>query len=333
MRSRAYILSLMIIIIFAALSLGLLASCTIPSGPVSLGGDRVGLLYIEGIIMSGEPSEFSVFSEGAKSDHIVDVIQQAIDDKGIKALVIRINSPGGSSSASQEIFNAIKRFQSTNRPVIVSMADVAASGGYYVACPADEIFANPSTLTGSIGVAMALAGYEGLFKLLGLEDRSLYAGKFKDIGSPTRPMTDEEKKLLQDLIDQVYNQFWKDVASERGFTEEQKPQVAEGRIFNGEQALAAGLVDKLGGLHEAIARAGVLSGLGEKPVVDRLGKTGLLDQLLGMDAGTKSRPRIIAESLKGPVSDYLQGVNPIYKLWEYILVNPDLIGDQAGLKY
>jgi protease-4 len=332
MRRYSILLPIVILLVFAALCLTLFSSCAMPTGAAGLTGNRVGLLYLEGLIMSGKSSDFPFGSGGVMSDHIVEVIQQAIDDNGVKALVLRINSPGGSSAASQEIFQAIKRFRDTGRPVIVSMSDVAASGGYYVASPANEIFADPSTLTGSIGVAMPLAGYEGLYKLIGLEDRTLSAGQFKEIGSPTRPMTDAEKQMLQDMINQVYDQFWKDVAAERGFKDEQRPDIAEGRIFNGEQAQTVGLVDSLGGLHEAIARAGNLAGLGEKPVVDELGKVGLLDQLLG-NIGTTGANRNVAGVL-GEALDPLQaGENPIYRLWQVLLVAPDLVGNNAGMRF
>jgi protease-4 len=332
MRRYSILLPIVILLVFAALCLTLFSSCAMPTGAASLTGNRVGLLYLEGLIMSGKASDFPFGSGGVMSDHIVEVIQQAIDDNGVKALVLRINSPGGSSAASQEIFQAVKRFRDTGRPVIVSMSDVAASGGYYVASPANEIFADPSTLTGSIGVAMPLAGYEGLYKLIGLEDRTLSAGQFKEIGSPTRPMTDAEKQMLQDMINQVYDQFWKDVAAERGFKDEQRPDIAEGRIFNGEQAQTVGLVDSLGGLHEAIARAGTLAGLGEKPVVDELGKVGLLDQLLGNVSATGANRNVAG--VVGEALDPLQaGENPIYRLWQVLLVAPDLVGNNAGMRF
>jgi len=334
MKRNVILLPLVIVLVFAVLSIGLIASCAAPSGIT--GGNRVGLLYIEGLIMSGKASDFPFASAGAMSDHIVEVIQQAIDDKGIKALVIRINSPGGSSAASQEIFQAIKRFRETGRPVVVSMADVAASGGYYVAAAADEIYADPSTLTGSIGVAMQLVGYEGLFHLIGLDDRSLYAGQYKDIGSPTRPMTDQEKQILQTLIDQVYGQFWKDVAAERGFKDEQKGEIAEGMIFSGEQAKDKGLIDSLGGLHEAIVAAGVKSSLGEKPVVEELGKTGLLEQLLG-NVGPTGLAGRSQNGVAGTVAQALDpldaGENPFYRLWQLMLVDPRLLNDPAGLRF
>jgi protease IV len=335
MKRRALLVPIIIVLIFAGLSLGLLASCSMPNGVASLTGDRVGLLYMEGLIQSGRPGGFSFTSAtGTMSDQIVEVIQQAIDNKSIKAMVIRVNSPGGSSAASDEIYKAVKRFRDSGRPVIVSMADVAASGGYYVSCAANEIYANPSTLTGSIGVAMPLAGYQGLYKLIGLEDRTLSAGKFKEIGSPTRPMTDEEKTLLQTMINQVYDQFWAVVASERGYKDDQRLDIAEGKIYNGEQAKDVGLIDALGGLHDAVARAGTLAGLGEKPVVEELGKTGLLDQLLGTSS-TTSRSHVgpVGDALNTAINPLKAGENPIYRLWQFLLVAPDLMGEQAGIQY
>jgi len=332
MRRKALLLPLGIFLVFVLFSVALLTSCGIPT-PSPL-GDRVGLLYIEGLIMSGKQSDLGLISGGAMSDHIVEVIHQAIEDRGIKALVLRINSPGGSSPASQEIFQAIRRFAETGRPVIASMGDVAASGGYYVACAADEIYANPSTLTGSIGVAMPLSGYEGLFKLLGIEDRSLHAGEYKDIGSPTRPMREDEKKILQAMIDQVYDQFWRDVASRRGFNDDQRGEIAEGLIFTGEQAKEKGLVDELGGLRDAIARAGELSGLGDKPVVDTLGEIGLLEQLLGkMGSVSLFSGEGVKRALGQMIDPTKAAQNPFYRLWGLLLVEPLLLGDQAGMKF
>jgi protease IV len=334
MTRRAFLIPVIIVLIFAGLSLGLLASCSMPTGVASITGDRIGLLYIEGLIQSGRPSDLSFVSTGTTSDRLVEIIQQAIDDKGIKGMVVRINSPGGSSAASQEIFDALKRFRDSGRPVVVSMADVAASGGYYVACAANEIFANASTLTGSIGVAMPLAGYEGLFKLIGVEDRTLSAGKFKEIGSPTRPMTADEKALLQGMINQVYDQFWGVVSSQRGFKDEQRIDIAEGKIYNGAQAKDIGLIDSIGGIHDAIVRAGALTGLGEKPTIEELGKTGLLDQLFGTSTpASRSHVGSVGDALGKAVDPLKAGENPILRLWHFLLVAPDLMGEQSGIQY
>ncbi len=336
MSSRAVFIPIIITLIFGALLVGLISSC-VPSTSTSLFGERVGLLYVDGIIMSGRSGDNPFFpSGGATSDHIVEVVNQAIDDVGVKALVVRINSPGGSAAASQEIYDVFEEFSDTGRPVIVSMADVAASGGYYIAAPADEIFANPATLTGSIGVIMQLMNYEGLYELIGLSDTTITSGELKDIGSPTRPMTDEEKELLQVMLDQVHVQFMDAVMEGRGFSKEGIEDIATGMIFNGEQALDLGLVDKLGGLSDALDRAADLAGLGDDYVVDYLGEVGLLEELLGDLSGVQSRQNelIQAAGVAGALGQALgASQNPFYSLWSMILLDPRLAGEGAGIRY
>lgn len=358
MSRKAILLPLTIFAVFMALSVTLISSCTPPtSGTVF--GDRIGLLYVEGVIMSGNPSSSMFFgATGAYSDHIVQVVEQAIQDKGIKAIVVRVNSPGGSAAASQEIYTAFKKFSDSGRPLIVSMADVAASGGYYIASPADEIYANASTLTGSIGVIMQLMNYEGLYEIIGFYDTTIKAGKFKDIGSPTRPMTDEEKQLLQDMLDQTHQQFKQAVMDGRGFTQEEIDKIATGMIYNGQQALDNKLVDKIGGLQDAIARASELTGLGDNPQIDELGKVGLFEELLGEMGATNStmtpnQLSLLNQALQqngmsggngltganGVMGDVgqalapLSGGNPFYSLWSMILLDPRLVGNEAGVRY
>lgn len=342
----AIYIPLVIAIIFSALLMTLISSCAPPSGS-NMFGDRIGLLYVEGVITSGQPADSFFITGGTTSDRIVEVVNQAIDDDGIRALVVRINSPGGSAAGSQEIYDAFDRFKNTGRPVIVSMADVAASGGYYIAAPADEIFANPATLTGSIGVIMELLNYEGLYELIGLSDTTIKSGEFKDIGNPTRPMTDEERSMLQTMADQVHDQFRNAVMEGRGFTEEEIEEVSEGMVYNGEQALELKLIDKLGGLQDAIDRASEIAGLGDDPVIDELGKTGLLDQLLedmGAAPGQSSlyingtSTRTLGPALNESLGPALNGAlnpagNPFYRLWSLILLDPRFMGDNAGMRY
>ncbi|HDS29411.1 MAG TPA: signal peptide peptidase SppA [Firmicutes bacterium] len=329
MKRSAVLLPVSIVLVFGALSLFLLSSCAMPPMSSSgLFGDRVGLIRLEGVISAGSGSQGLMYSGGVSSDHIVEVVNQAIDDKGIKALVVRINSPGGSAAASQEIYNVFKKFSDTGRPVVVSMADVAASGGYYVAAPADVIYANPATLTGSIGVIMQFLNYEGLFKLIGLSDVTITSGEYKDIGSPFRPMTESEERLLQEMLDDVHRQFKDAVKSGRGFTDDEINAIAEGMIYTGEQAYNNGLVDELGGLENAIAEAGRLSGLGEKPVVDELGKVGLLDQLLKNLGGVQHNGGIA-----DTINPFKSTDNLFYRLWSVVLLDPRLLGDNAGLNF
>ena len=332
MKRKAILIPTIIVLVFVALLAGLISSCAMPGQVTSIGGDRVGLLYIEGLITSGKGNELALVETGAASDHIVEVIQQAIDDKGIKALVLRINSPGGSLAASQEIFQAIKRFRDTNRPVIVSMADVAASGGYYIACAGSEIFADPSTLTGSIGVAMPLAGYEELFKKIGLEGSHDVGGKVQGNRKPDPSHDRRRKNSSPDNAQPDLRSVLGRCQGDEKIRRQQALDCGGGNNFNGQQAKDVGLIDSLGGLHEAVARAGELSGLGTKPTVEELGKTGLLNQLLG-DMGSTGQSKLNLADVAGKIMDPTKvGENPFYLLWELNLVDPRLMGDESGVR-
>ncbi|HPI76405.1 MAG TPA: signal peptide peptidase SppA [bacterium] len=211
-------------------------------------GDRVGVLYISGVIHSGRSGAGGFMgSRTSGSDSIVSMIENAAVDPGVKALVVRINSPGGSAAGSQEIYDALLRFKQKKKPVIISMGDVAASGGYYIAAAGDTIFADPATLTGSIGVIFSLVGYEELFKKVGLDSNVIKSVEHKDIGSPYRPMTEEERQILQGAVDNIHSQFISHVAKGRGMDIEEVSKLADGRLYTGEQALGNKLVDKWAG--------------------------------------------------------------------------------------
>lgn len=173
------------------------------------------------------------------------------ENSSIKGIIVRIDSPGGAVGPSQEIHDAIIRVRKS-KPVVASFQSVAASGGYYIAVAADKIVSNAGTLTGSIGVIMSMANLSELYKWAKIDRYNIKSGKFKDVGADNRPMTEEERKLVQDLIDNVYGQFLKAVANGRKLPEDKVRPYADGRVLSGEQALAAGLVDKLGGIDVAI---------------------------------------------------------------------------------
>jgi protease-4 len=253
-----------------------------------LGGlDRVALLRIEGVITAGERQPGMFAMAGAYSDTIVSSLRKAVEDDTIKALVIRVNSPGGSAAGSEEIFNAIVEVKGAGKPVVVSMADVAASGGYFVSAPADVIYANATTLTGSIGVIFQILSLEGLFDIVGLDMRVLKGGERKDIGSPYRPMTEEEKKILQGMIDETHEVFIEYVAEGRNMAFEDVQAMATGDIWTGKQAKELGMIDELGGLRDAILKAAELAGIEGEPVIEELGKVNLLDELLGIEASAQ----------------------------------------------
>lgn len=236
-------------------------------------GARVGLVRVAGVLES--------------ADGVIDDIE-AMHSAGVSALVIRVESPGGGVAASQEIFDYIARVRDDGTPVVVSMAGIAASGGYYIACPADSIIANPGTLTGSIGVVMSFANLEELFGKIGMDFEVIKSGRYKDTGSWSRPMTDEERALLQRTIDDIHAQFVEAVARERDMDVEAVRAIADGRIMSGREALEAGLIDGLGTLEDAIAVAGRMAGISGRPRVQEPVRSRRLT-LADLIAGTISR--------------------------------------------
>ena len=201
-------------------------------------------------------------------------------DSGVKAVVLRINSPGGSAAASQEIASEIRRFkEDTGKPVVISMGDVAASGGYYISAYADNIVANPSTLTGSIGVITQFIYIQGLLDKLGLELETIKAGRHKDMG--IWPLTEEQRQIMQDITDDLYNQFVAAVAEGRGLSVAQVTELATGQLYTGTQALELGLVDALGGLDTAIDIAASLAGITLPEVEEYSAPTSFFEKLLG----------------------------------------------------
>ncbi len=181
--------------------------------------------------------------------------------------MLRINSPGGSVAATQEIVQEIRKLRKNNKVVVASMGDVAASGGYYIASQADSIVADPGTLTGSIGVIMQIANVQDLFKKIGVKTETIKSGKFKDIGSPFRELSVQERDIFQNLINDAYDQFVTAVAEGRKMDRAKVLEVADGRIFTGTQAKAAGLIDEYGNLQEAILLAASKAGITGKPNV------------------------------------------------------------------
>lgn len=238
--------------------LGLLFLVNILLPDLDLSGeDRIALIRIEGVILDSQETlgELKKFSE----------------NPSVKAIVLRIDSPGGGVVPSQEIYDAVRRVRTkSNKAVIASMGSVAASGGYYIAAATDRIVANPGTLTGSIGVIMEMANVEGLLQKIGVEGVVVKSGKYKDVGSPLRKMSDEERGLLQTVMDDVHKQFIEAVAEGRSLEVPEVQALADGRIFTGRQAKAAKLVDELGNLDDAIQLAADVVGIeGEPKVIEQ----------------------------------------------------------------
>ena len=239
---RKLVFLLVLLLIIALVMLGAIVS-RIPVG------DRVAIISIKGVIVNPIP--------------VVRKIERLRKDRSVKALVIRVDSPGGSVGASQEIYRAIERFRAEGKPVVVSMGNIAASGGYYVSAPADYIFANPGTITGSIGVIIQHVAYRELMDKIGVKATTIKTGKFKDTLNPFRELTPEEREYLKETIDEAYEQFLEAILKYRGkkISEERLREVADGRVFTGERAKELGLVDELGGLEDAIEKAKELAGV------------------------------------------------------------------------
>jgi protease-4 len=215
------------------------------------GGQKVAIVELEGLILESEP--------------LVRELREHQENRAVRAVVFRINSPGGVVGPTQEIYAAIQRLRKAGKPTVASLGSVAASGGYYVATAADRIYANPGTLTGSIGVVMQMANLEGLLKKVGVDYVVVKSGQYKDLGSFARAMSAEERRILQALLDDVYNQFVEAVAQGRRLEREAVLGFADGRIVSGQQARELRMVDALGGLDEAIEEAARLAGLPERP--------------------------------------------------------------------
>jgi protease-4 len=242
---------LFFLLIMAALGTATMIMLTLMVGLISkdgsrIHGEKIGVVEIEGAITD--------------SQQVLEQIKAFRDSDAIKAIVIRIDSPGGAVGPSQEIYREIRKTVAQKK-VVASMGAVAASGGYYVAAAADGIMANPGTITGSIGVIMGFTNFEELMKKIGLAPVVIKSGEYKDVGSPARSMTDEERELLEAVTHKIHRQFIGAIAEGRGLPLEEIEAVADGRIITGEEAQALGLVDRLGNYEDAVSWAAELGGV------------------------------------------------------------------------
>jgi protease-4 len=240
---------LLLLVFFSALFL--IGRLSLKSGPLQF-GDKIAIVEVKGVI--------------TQSSEVIEEIQQYLADDGVKAIILRVDSPGGGVGPSQEIYREVVKAK-RKKKIITSMGSVAASGGYYVACASDLIVANPGTITGSIGVIMQFSNFEELLKKIGIKGIVIKSGEHKDIGSPFREMTPEEKKIMQDTLDNVHQQFIQAVAKGRNLDPAKVIPIADGRIMTGEQAQQLGLVDKMGNLQDAIDEASKLVGIQGKPQI------------------------------------------------------------------
>ncbi len=236
----------------------------------SLAHNRVALLEIEGIILDSK--EFN------------EQLEQYGKQRGVRAVVLRLNTPGGGVAASQEIYQALLKFRAeSGKKVIASMSSVAASGGYYIACAADRVFANPGSITGSIGVIAEWYNYGDLLRWAKMQDIVIKSGEYKDAGNPARPITDAERAYFQRIIDGLYKQFVDAVSKNRKMPDDVVRKIGDGRVFTGEEAKNLGLVDELGTLQDAIQAAARMTGISGEPrvVAPRKKRVSLIDLLLG----------------------------------------------------
>ncbi|MCX9013003.1 MAG: signal peptide peptidase SppA [Candidatus Methanoperedens sp.] len=240
-----------------------------------ISANRVEVIYVQGVMLTGSiPTGFGV----ATSEEITKSLNDASEDEGVKAIVMRINSPGGSPAAAEEIVAAMKKIK---KPIVVSMGDVAASAAYYISAPADRIIANPDTITGSIGVIWEFQNRSGFYEKDGTSFYISKSGDFKDMGGDWRGLTDEEKKFADQTIAEAYGRFVNEVAEDRNLSLSKVKDLADGRVYTGAKAKELGLIDSFGSLDDAIDAAASLAGIVGKPEVTYANKPSLSRLLFG----------------------------------------------------
>ena len=279
------------------------STLTGPVRTVSGTGDAVAIVRVEGTITASDDQNAVT---GAASARVIADLEAAAADPDVKAIVLRIDSPGGSVTGSAQIHEAIVQI---DKPIIVSMATLAASGGYYISAPADYIFARADTWTGSLGVIMTVYNAEGLLEEVGVDIRNITSGDNKDLGSVWSELTPEQEAILQILVDEAYEEFVRIIAEGRGLAEADVRLLADGRIYSGPQALASGLIDELGNFDAAVQKAAELGGIEGSPAVIEYERTpSLADSLLGISEGLQQSEadKILAtlNELMSPVLAY-----------------------------
>lgn len=270
-KRKVIIISLVVISVLAVIALPFLGEGVPGRTPLRVGENRIVVISLNGSIQETQGG----FLSGGISPRLVrNQLQRAAVDSSIEGVVLRVESPGGSIAASQEIAAMVRDFK---KPIVVSMADMAASGGYYISAPAQGIVAQPGTMTGSIGVISTLMNIDGLYEMLGIEVETFKSGEHKDMFS--RNLTEAERLIMQEISDEAYNQFVADVAEGRGMSIAEVRELATGQIYLGSQALELGLVDRLGGIDEAIEYLAELNDL-KNPVRYEFPQPSMFTQLL-----------------------------------------------------
>ena len=249
--------------------------------------NEIAIVNISGpISLNLQPRKIFAYGSG----DIVNKLRILGKKDSVKAIILRINSPGGSVAAVQEIYSEVMRLRQKGKIVITSMGDVAASGGYYVASACDKIVANPGSITGSIGVILQIGNIEELFKKIGVQTVVIKSGKFKDTGTMFRGITEDEKQIFQELINEAYNQFINAIVEGRKMEPDNVRKLADGRIFTGTQALKSGLIDKLGNDTDAINLAKELANISGEPKI--ITEIDPWDRLLGIFGETKTQTSV-----------------------------------------
>jgi len=244
---------------------------------LGISGNRVEVIYVQGLMLTGSvPTGFGI----ATSEEITKSLKDADEDEDIKAIVMRINSPGGSPAAAEEIVSTMKKI---NKPIVVSMGDVAASAAYYISAPADKIIANPDTMTGSIGVIWEFQNRSQFYDKEGTSFYIAKSGELKDMGGDWKGLSDEEKQYADQVISEAYSRFVKEVSDDRNLSLSHVKDIADGRIYTGAKAKELGLVDELGSLDDAIEIAAKLGGIVGKPEIGYANKPSLSRLLFGSE--------------------------------------------------
>lgn len=268
------------------------------------GEEKIALVDISGVIVEDE-SESSLGVTGSSmttSRGLIKIFEDVKKDDKVRAVVLRVNSPGGSVTASEEILQLIKRFKAETRlPVIVSQADTAASGGYYISLGGDQIVADATTLTGSIGAIMESVNFKELADKIGVKGVIIASGENKDLLNPFEEVQDEDREILQKIVNEARNQFVSRIIEARKIDQAKLEKIADGRVLSGKQALEEGLIDRLGNFNDAVELAKEKAGLKEAMVVE-FGKKGFLESLLGV---VSSRLSLVSSS----PFNYLQAFN------------------------
>jgi protease-4 len=261
----------------------LLVVAILVSSSCALAGDKIAVIPLSGSIAAESTSLF--YGQAITPELVKEQLNKAEQDMAVKAIVLRIESPGGVVAPCQEILGEIEEVKQS-KPIIVSMGSMAASGGYYISAKADKIVALPGTLTGSIGVISEIPNLEGLYDKLGIEIQTFKGGEYKDMYSGLRELTPEEKRIMQQMTDEYYEQFVEVVAEGRGLSKEEVRELATGQLYIGTEAKELGLIDELGGLDVAVALAAQLAGV-QAPTVEYYEPKhpSLLESLLGLDLG------------------------------------------------